>query len=505
MNNPIVWSVGGSDADAGRDSEMFEAFEVRGHQAFATHAAAHSFTSGQAQPVPQASLQTRLDALGLDAPPQVIKTGVLGSVENLKLVLHCIDRLRQQRRTAVVMGPLLHAHSAFQAGEHEAMRVALIAELLPRATLVTLGVAEAAWLLQQGAAVGRDNPQSLAADLRALGAQGVVIVGTENPPFAWDWLDTPQASGWLSLPNTGRQRPEDSAYRFAASAAAALALGFCHADAAVLAKMSISRDSPTDAASRSHIGFGLNAAALPFLQTELASAATSFAALSNAWLGLYPVVDSSASVERVLKAGVRTVQLRIKEASTANLGQEIQRSVRAASAVNAQLFINDHWQLALEHGAYGVHLGQQDIQTADLNALRSAGLRLGLSSHCFWEVCRAHALGPSYIACGPIHATTTKDMPWWPQGAGNLAYWCTVLQTPVVAIAGMDVNRSIEAVRCGAAGVAVLRGITQVADPEAAIAQLTAAVNQGRRAERLMPPALPRSTLSGPVPPGWRA
>ena len=223
-----------------------------------------------------------------------------------------------------------------------------------------------------------------------------------------------------------------------------------------------------------------------------------FAALTDRRLGLVAVVDSADWVERVLAVGVRTVQLRIKDGAREHLSREVWRSVQAARAAQAQLFINDHWQLAIEHGAYGVHLGQEDLAGADMDALHSAGLRVGLSTHSYWEVCRAHAWAPSYIACGPIHATTTKDMPWRPQGAGNLAYWCRVLREPVVAIAGMDVPRSHEAMRCGAAGVAVLRrGIAQARDPERVIQGLQAAMVAGSSAAPLRARELPRSTYSG--------
>ena len=228
-----------------------------------------------------------------------------------------------------------------------------------------------------------------------------------------------------------------------------------------------------------------------------------FASLTERRMGLYAVVDSAQWVEQVLAAGVRTVQLRAKDGTREHLSQEIARSVRAARSVGAQLFINDHWQLAIEHGAYGVHLGQEDVVGADLPALRHAGLRLGLSTHSYWEVCRAHACAPSYIACGPVHATTTKDMPWRPQGPGNLAYWCAVLREPVVAIAGMDAPRSHEAVRCGAAGVAVLRGITQASEPARVIRELQAAIASGFQATPLIAPDLLRSTLSAaPSPAG---
>ena len=252
---------------------------------------------------------------------------------------------------------------------------------------------------------------------------------------------------------------------------------------------------------RPHGGFGLRPELLPSLHPSPDSPTKAFPALSDPRLGLYAVVDSADWVERVLAAGVRTVQLRIKEGARAHLSREVSRSVLAAHRARAQLFINDHWELAIENGAYGVHLGQEDLRSADMDALRSAGLRVGLSTHSYWEVCRAHAWAPSYIACGPIHATTTKDMPWWPQGPGNLAYWCHVLRAPVVAIAGMDVERSVEAVQCGAAGVAVLRGIVQASDPTRMVHQLQSAIDAAYSSTPVPAPRLPRSTYPGPVAP----
>eukprot|EP01035_Chromulina_nebulosa_P047203 gene47203-63975_t len=166
-----------------------------------------------------------------------------------------------------------------------------------------------------------------------------------------------------------------------------------------------------------------------------------FPTLAEARMGLYAVVDSADWVERLLQAGVCALQLRIKAGEPAALSAQVRRSVKAAQAAGAQLFINDHAELAIEHGAYGVHLGQEDLATADLAALRAAGLRLGLSTHSLWELCRAHALRPSYVACGPVHPTTTKAMPWLPQGPHNLAWWCGVLKEPVVAIAAMHEAR----------------------------------------------------------------
>lgn len=276
---------------------------------------------------------------------------------------------------------------------------------------------------------------------------------------------------------------------------AAQRLGFVDAEAQVLAAMfdDQRRRLPRGA---SLSGFALQADNLPVKRPF-----EGFAPLQQRSMGLYAIVHSADWVERVLAAGIRTVQLRIKQADAAMLRQEIGASVRAAHAVGAQLFINDHWRLAIEQGAYGVHLGQEDLDDADLAALQAAGLRLGVSTHCYTEVCRAWALRPSYIACGPIHATQLKVMPWLPQGEDNLAYWCALLnELPVVGIGGMDAARCHEAMRCGADGVCVVSAITGAADPLAAMAALQAAVAQANLAQangapQRPVPLLPRPTL----------
>ncbi len=216
--------------------------------------------------------------------------------------------------------------------------------------------------------------------------------------------------------------------------------------------------------------------------------------------GLYAVVDSSEWVARVLAAGVRLVQLRIKDAPADALVREIRAAVAIARAAGATLIVNDHWELALELRAHGVHLGQDDLHGADIDALHHAGLLLGISTHSYWEICRARALRPSYIACGPVHATTLKQMPWIPQGDANLAYWCALLQdTPIVAIGGMDAPRARDAMRAGAWAVAVVGAITRSDEARAAIAQLQQAIASVPRGHAASLPAFARPTLNAPA------
>ena len=192
-------------------------------------------------------------------------------------------------------------------------------------------------------------------------------------------------------------------------------------------------------------------------------------------IGFYPVVPDAAWVRRLLGWGVRTIQLRIKAADhdAEEIAWEVRTAIEAGREVpGAQVFINDHWQLALDHGAYGVHLGQEDLDTADITALREAGLRLGLSTHTPAELARAKAVQPSYLAIGPIYPTTLKVMPYEPVGLERLKVWAQdAAPYPVVAIGGISLALMPGVLACGVNGVAVVSAVTLAQDPEQAARQ----------------------------------
>lgn len=265
----------------------------------------------------------------------------------------------------------------------------------------------------------------------------------------------------------------------------------------------------------------------------LRTATINFTKLSTP-LGIYPVVSSVDMLEKLLKAGCKTVQLRIKQdvedmqvvsydkvhsfvdeqhkamwlakygsgqlssepkasapiaakylldqhqseqqqLEQQQLEQQIQRAIQLGRDFNAQLFINDHWQLALKHGAFGVHLGQEDALVADLSALAANNIALGLSSHSYFEILLATQLKPSYIALGHIFATTTKQMPSKPQGLTKLACYVSLLNGhyPTVAIGGIDGDCLKEVAETGVDDVAVVRAITQAKDAAVAYKNLS--------------------------------
>ena len=222
---------------------------------------------------------------------------------------------------------------------------------------------------------------------------------------------------------------------FAASMAAALALGFCAADAAG-ARKDGDHAGAVARPARPAQGAG-SVRPRPALRCSASRADAPAGAGPQRVAAFAPIADRH---DRPLRDRRRRgmdrapgPSGRCPHGAAAHQGGERRRpgprSARkrggSGAARRAELFVNDHWQLALEHGAYGVHLGQEDLGHGRPRRDRRAGLRARRSSHALWEVCRAGARGaPSYIACGPIHATVTKDMPWRPQGVHNLAYWC---------------------------------------------------------------------------------
>ena len=477
LQRPIVWSIAGSDSGAGAglqaDLKALQAFGVHACTAVAALTAQNSVAVAHVEAVSPALLEAQLAALARDMPPQAIKTGLLGSVENLQVVCRWVDALRAQGHPlALVVDPVLGATTGATFAS-DAMVQAYVRELLPRATLVTPNRAEAVRL---GLTIG--HPGAVSAHTQP----AVVMTGGDDAAvngWASDWFSTPQASGWLSVPRVDTRHHHGTGCTFAATAAAALASGFCVADAVVLAKMATTHALRHAYAAGQGAGpvqaladFAHQIDNLPWLHAQ-PGAPQAFPALQNPAMGVYAVVDSAEWVRRVLAAGIRTVQLRIKDPAQPTLDAQIAQSIALAQATpGAQLFINDHWQRALAHGAYGVHLGQEDLDTVDLDALRHAGVRLGLSTHSYWEVARAWALRPSYIACGPIFATQSKDMPWVPQGLGNLRYWAGLLPLPVVGIAGIDTGNVAQVAATGAASAAVISAITHAPDPEAACATL---------------------------------
>ncbi len=555
---PVVWAIAGHDTSGGAGLSA----DQRAADALGTHlcpvvaciTAQHSQGVDAVFAVPADQLEAQLQALAQDLPPQAIKTGLLGHVDAVMAVARWVDQLRTRHpELPLIIDPVLGASAGGSAFSNDAVLQAYREHLLPRATLITPNRAEARRLLGLSAthAGPDDELPTLAAQLRKLGAQAVVITGgdaahADHSGWVFDWLDTPHAQGWLCAPRVATPHHHGTGCTFASAAASAMALGHVAADAVVLAKM-VTRQALVNAHAAGQGSGPVKARAAhatqPFGPTPYLGIGTAlpwqlthgdgsgkplFLPFEAPADGLYGILPNSQQLQWAAQAGVRCLQLRHK--ARAGVEAHIMAAAEACAAHGATFFVNDHWDLALDlltpaahghtapespsvaaastpgHLKLGLHLGQEDLlalpPAAQARLLQARHqVRLGLSSHSLWELARAAGCGASLIACGPVQATTTKDMPWQPQGERNLHWWVAHSPAPVVAIGGLltpaDLRRFAA---CGPATLCVVRGLGATAgEMGASLPLLREAVASGRR-EGVQPasptaPALPSHVL----------
>jgi thiamine-phosphate pyrophosphorylase len=164
------------------------------------------------------------------------------------------------------------------------------------------------------------------------------------------------------------------------------------------------------------------------------------------------------------------------------LRAQIATARAVCAAAGAQLIVNDYWELAIEAGCDFVHLGQEDLDEADVPAIRRHGLRIGLSTHDAAELHRALSLGPDYVALGPVFPTILKAMAWAPQGVERVSEWkYAVGATPLVAIGGLTPERGRQVLEAGADSAAVVTDVLRHAAPEARAGEWMEATAPWRR------------------------
>lgn len=516
MNHPLVWCVGGLDSSGGagltRDTITLADIGIRAAMITTQIAIQSNQYSHSTHVLPALDINTQWQTLSHERLPCVIKMGAIA--DDIQGLLLCArlsllqdaannnnnnneddapvsphDTVAQRNTPFVIWDPVLRTSSGGQLSDiHEDT----IAALLTNVHVITPNIEELAVLsgmpihshtaLLQ-AATALSNTYRIAVLVKGghaswqVNAVDVLVCGTQQRIF------TQRKSGHNTLRGTGCMQ--------ASAIAGFMAKGYNLEDAATLANAYIKKvrttvttsqnpiahpvpvGMPCDAEHFPSVAFGNDRQRFPDISSPDTKALLVFPALKSAQRGIYPVVNSAKWVARLTKAGVNIIQLRLKDTPLNTRKAEIKQAINHVAGTHTQLFINDDWQLAIALGAYGVHLGQEDLAAADLNAIASAGLRLGISTHGFCELQRIKALNPSYIALGHIFPTQTKVMPSTPQGLDNLRRYVQLCgNTPSVAIGGIDVSRARQVSETGVSAIAVVSAITQSAEPEAALHRL---------------------------------
>ena len=471
----IAWTIAGSDSGGGAgiqaDLKTFHSLGVHGCSVITALTAQNTRAVNLVEYPSAAMIEAQIETLAVDLPPKALKIGMLGNAAITRTVAAFLPGLQ----CFSVCDPVMLAASGASLMEPET-KEAFIEHLLPVADLVTPNLPEAEALCGMSLDCEGGIPDA-AARILAIGARSVLIKGGHGSgELSRDYWTDGREGFWLTGPRLPSKNTHGTGCTLSSAIAACIALGYELRDALVIAKSFVTQGIRQGRALGEgpgpvfQGGWPEDETDLPWLtaHADEGEDRPHFPTCGPEPLGFYPIVDRVSWLARLLPLGVTTVQLRIKDLEGAALAGEIREAIRLAREAGARLFINDYWRLAMEHGAYGVHLGQEDLAAADVRALAGAGLRLGVSTHCYGEVARALAVRPSYMAVGPIFPTTSKVMVFEPQGLANLRRWRRTLSYPLVAIGGISLERGPQVMAAGADGIAVITAVTKAVDPEAA-------------------------------------
>jgi hydroxymethylpyrimidine kinase/phosphomethylpyrimidine kinase/thiamine-phosphate diphosphorylase len=456
-----VWTIAGFDPSSGAgilaDRDIFNLLGLNSQVLITALTAQNSMTATQVTPVNITLFSEQFRLLKASGWPAVIKIGLLPN----KSFVHCVAKLLQGYPGKIIYDPVMIASSGKTLMAPGTLAV-LKECLLPRVSVLTPNIQEAMAIIQMPID-SVEKMQQAAYQICKQGVAEVILKGGHlEGDFAQDiWCDG-QSHCWLTLPRLNVPPLHGSGCLFSAALAAELAISKNSIDAFVMAKM-IGHQALK--AQRSPVEMPDNAEHFPWLtKTAIAGQRLSaFAPLSQP-LGFYTIINEQRWLSTLPSWGVKTIQWRQKEASPLK-DKIIAEVIKTLTSHDIQLFINDDWEIALKEKAYGVHLGQEDLEQCDIDTLRTAGIRLGISTHSLKELARAKALQPSYYAFGPIYPTETKAMIFAAQGLMKLKRWRKWVNDPLVAIGGIHLNNLKDVLSTKVDSVAVVSAVIKAADP----------------------------------------
>jgi hydroxymethylpyrimidine kinase/phosphomethylpyrimidine kinase/thiamine-phosphate diphosphorylase len=467
-----LWTLGGHDPNgvAGVQADLLTARTL----GVMTRTLIGSFTAQSdrrvslSEPVPKPWLKAQWQTLREQEKPAAIKLGLLNHRE---LLVFLREALVEIPDVPVIADPVFASSSG-----HNFSRDTLVTAwrelLFSRLTLLTPNIPETEQLV--GYRV--DDAETVvkaATELRSWGLGAILIKGGHSKSREpADYFDDGQRPFWLIGKRVNRDY-RGTGCTLAAGISAQLVKGLSLREAVITAhgflQTALARSAAMESPYLQYDNRGFHLSGLSYHSGETTSQA--FAPLGK--IGFYPIVPDISWLKRLVDAGAPSIQLRMKDAPADQVLKSIREAVPYCRERGVQLFINDYWQLAIECHAFGVHLGQEDLDLLtprDLRMLQKSGLRLGISTHSYEEAARAVALRPSYIALGPIFQTTCKSMAFGPQGMERVREWKELCgDIPLVAIGGLKLEHAPTLLSYGAAGLSVITDVLAHVNPEARV------------------------------------
>ncbi len=461
--------IGGSDSSGGAGIELDKRILSNLGANFSCISTATTWQTHtdflKAEFVSEESLKRQLQ----DAFPEtssIVKIGMIGSFKNLKILFDFFSK----RKDFIILDPILFSTTGGELLEKEGISF-LKKYFFPLVGILTPNLVELKILLD-----GATNPLDL-------GVENVLLKGghaESKDDFIYDYFYSQKEQFCISSKKINRDySTRGTGCALASSLAFGLSTGLNLKDALIFAKINLSKNLRQAVFDKSVFVMNprgvftedLKSCDMPFVNLGDGK----FADLDIESLEIYPIVDRSDFLKKL--SGIKIAQLRIKDLTGPDLENEIKKGIEISNLLGIKLFINDYFELAKKYNAFGIHLGQEDLAKYDRLELLKSGLRLGISTHSYFELALCLGYGPSYVAFGPIYFTTLKAMSFAPQGTEKLKIIRKLVDLPLVAIGGITLERVGEVLEADVDFISVVSDISKHFDPTLRVNQWLSALS----------------------------
>lgn len=481
QSRPIVWSIAASDSGGGAgiqaDLNTLHSLGCHGCTVITAITAQNSIAVEKIHPLSAVDLAAQWQALEKDLLPKAIKIGLLPESSTLRWLARRLESLRSNHEFFCVWDPVLKASTG--ARFLDAFGREEINPLLKQVDLITPNLQETEMLTKMSINSFADI-QLAAKQLLDRGVKHVLIKGghsfIENDTVCRDYFANKDQFFWLSHVKQDQPNSHGTGCTLASAIASFMAQQYSLSDSIVLANRFIQQGLRLAAPQGKGAG--------PVWQAPLENHPSDFSELNKSVeafeqetqsvgypkandLGLYAIVDNLIDLERLISQGINTLQWRDKsEADHPTRNENLQQAIKYCQQADIPLYINDDWQLALELNAFGVHLGQEDLESIhqdDLKRLQKKGLRLGISCHNETELAYAHSLKPSYLAFGPVFTPISKIVAHPPLGLDTLSLWQNGYGQlyPTTCIGGINLDNMQQVLATGITSIAVISAVDE--------------------------------------------
>lgn len=464
MRAPIAWSFSGMDPSGYSglmvDVQAMRSLGVRIMSSITALTAQNSVSFSHIFPTSSSHFLAQASSLRKEGKPKAIKVGMLATRE----IVEAVSRFIKSSDAPVIVDPVLRSSLGKELLSREALE-SFRNGIIPQSFLLAPNIPEAEALT--GISISsRDRYVVAAKELLKMGAHAVLIKGGHDKGFfCCDYYACRNTSFWLYKPRLQKEvrgtgcclsSSIAASYAWLGDLEEAIVMGVAYTQRGIRLSSSFLYFDSWPVAACDMPKLSKNFSFLDFKSERLRMPSSFF----------YPIAPNFSWLKRLVGAGARSVQLRVKNKALENVKEEVKKALAFSKKNFFYLFVNDYWKIAVKYSAYGIHLGQGDLETVDWESVRSSKIRFGISTHSYVELAHALSYSPSYIALGPIFPTTAKIMPFSPQGLLRISIWKSLISVPLVAIGGINLKRAEAVLKAGAQGVSCIKDIIKDPFPE---------------------------------------